>query len=370
MKPMQVHILRAKTGQIDGWARFDGAGVRLDGGSGPGPAAGAGMTTVLIVPGSQVALIPLQLPARLKGEKARIAAQFAVEDQLGQGIGGAHLALSLVRENQHALVVDPVVLDGWLEQARAQDITPDAVFPVHALLPSTGDMTCDVGDEQVIRIGSECVAIDLEMDERAIAALGLASTTITRVDLDQQTEWARDRALADPSGGLLQGRYGAGTASFAAFKPWQTPLIAACLAGVMGLGLMFAQGVAMSRAASEIEARAMAQYVAAYPNAAPVRNLRADVRARLGTSATGSTSTLTLVSGLFSALEGANTVKLDALRVSAQDGALNATLTYSDYAALQAMGTALNASGISFVEGTSRARGEVMVTEIRIGSAG
>lgn len=139
------------------WAVVDAAGQLLiapgDSTGAPLQAAATGRRMALLLPGADVALLSAALPV---GNEAKLQplVPFALEDQVSQDIELLHFALGQ-RDPFTGIttvaVVERVLLQRWLDQARALGVSPQAAFAESELVPAfPGQVTMVVSDDQLV----------------------------------------------------------------------------------------------------------------------------------------------------------------------------------------------------------------------------
>jgi len=118
-----------------------GAGVRVEHGSLQQALAQAGgRRVVLFVPGADVRLTSVQVPAR-QAQKILQAAPYALEDQLAEDVDTLHFAIAPLPARRQPGEAHPVAIvararmDQWLGALRAHGVKPDAVVPETLSLP-------------------------------------------------------------------------------------------------------------------------------------------------------------------------------------------------------------------------------------------
>lgn len=99
-------------------------------------ALAAGRRLVLFVPGADVRLASVQVPAR-QTQKVLQAAPYALEDQLAEDVDTLHFAIgSRQADGSHPVaVVARARMESWLAPLRERKLTPDAVVPETLCLP-------------------------------------------------------------------------------------------------------------------------------------------------------------------------------------------------------------------------------------------
>lgn len=166
------------------WAVVDAAGQLL---AAPGEAiatqvqaAATGRRVALLLPGADVALLTVVLPA---GNDAKLLplVPFALEDQVSQDIDLLHFALG-ARDAQGATsvaVVERALLERWLRQAGELGLTPQAAFADSELMPAfPGQVTAVLVDDQlVLRSDAARTAVLPAADPQLALEMFLTSAT-------------------------------------------------------------------------------------------------------------------------------------------------------------------------------------------------
>ena len=101
--------------------------------------AGFGMgasSTVLMVPGSEVAACLTELPARDPAQ-ALAAAKLMLPDRAAEAVEGLHIAIGPLQVGKPRLLawVKPEAMRQWLDRAAQQGVDPDRVMPDYLALP-------------------------------------------------------------------------------------------------------------------------------------------------------------------------------------------------------------------------------------------
>jgi general secretion pathway protein L len=139
------------------WVVVDAAGQMLaapsQAGGAPLQAAAAGRRIALLLPGADVALLTVVLPA---GSDAKLLplVPFALEDQVSQDIELLHFALGprdIATGSTVVAVVERALLDRWLALAHALGLAPQAAFADSELVPAfPGQITAVLVDDQLV----------------------------------------------------------------------------------------------------------------------------------------------------------------------------------------------------------------------------
>lgn len=311
------------------------------------PDASNASRTVLVVPGGPVRIQPLPLVAHSEAQalataRALLAGQLARPATLHVVLDADHGAAS-----RTVAAVEADTLRGWLAQAAALGVRPDAAVPDALLLPEpeAGAVHLfDAGDRWLVRGDGLAFSAEPELARRV-----LGDRAASRVE--GGFEQLAARALQPPLD-LLQGDF---APAAAAHRPsgrrlaWLAVALAASpllLVGAQALRFELAARALQSRAAAVLEAAAPAAADGAAAAGAaeePAARLRAAREPRAFAAATGA---------LFAAVAARPGTHLVELEYTRGDR-LRALLFHGDAADLEALRGALRADGWELVEGGS-----------------
>jgi general secretion pathway protein L len=405
-------LLRMPAGGADlSWAVADGTGQLL-----APPAAddtanlatlAAGRHVALLVPGTDVSLFQISLPA---GNEARLLqlAPFALEDQVSQDIEQLHFA---VGEHDAAsglvpvAVVERAQMQEWLARAAALSLVPHAVFAENDLAPVLpGHVTMVVAGGQLVLRNGEARPLLLPADDPALAIdMLLAGTDPATVNLavySTPEEWhlhgtaieaLRSRFASMKvqlnAGGLLamyaltvsqaqpinllQGTFRPQRTSAAAWQQWRSvAMLAGALVLLHGLGT-FWQLRQLQQAADETSAEMTKRYSALYPGQNPGENPRRNLEKRLSMLAGGANQQGELLH-LLAAVAAAKQNVPQALLQSFvfEPGSLNMKLRAPDAATLEQFNQALRGSGYKAEVGASSMRDGKFEGQVLLKGAG
>ncbi|MBJ6982799.1 type II secretion system protein GspL [Luteimonas sp. MC1572] len=306
--------------------------------------------TVLVVPGAEVRIDWLELPARsgaqaLAAARALLAARLARPDDL-------HVALAPDggQATRMAAALDPRLMHEWLARAAALGMHADAVVPEQLLLPvpiagddaDTDIRVFDAGDRCLAR--GTALAFSAEPSLAARVLAGRAQQALPSDGIDSLVA----RAL-QPEIDLLQGRFApAATRARPANRRRMAWLLAALLASP--LLLVAAQALRLELAARGLQQRAAETVQQALPSAAAASTDSAALRAQL--DAARAPQAFVAASGaLFAAVASRPGAYLASLDYQRGDR-LRASLFHTTPDDLEAIRGALAADGWQLVEGT------------------
>lgn len=327
----------------------------------------AGTRLVLFVPGADVRLATVTVPAR-QAQKILQAAPYALEDQLAEDVDTLHFAIAPVRSSRAAGEPHPVAvvarqrMDQWLAPFRARQLVPDAMVPDTLSLPPPGHghwTALAEPDRLVVRTapfaGFACALSDLDSylplaDPEGTAALRLFITRGVDYDftrLPRPVELLPGSANAlevlvrhwqpEQSINLLQGEYEHKQDWRGFGKPWRIAagLAAAWLA--VSVVLAITQAVRESRELARQQQANVARYQELNPGATRFENLDAQVRQELAALRGGGAQAplLKLLDTLAASLGANPGLALQSMQL--REGALYLSLTGSDLQGLEGL---------------------------------
>lgn len=351
---------------IDRWVRIDGGRVAESGAdSTPPPANGEAVLPVTaVVPGEEVALHWLDVPAGLAPAQAAAAARLMATELSAEAAERTHVAVGPEAEGRAdrcvALVSAGRMAD-WLRICREAGFEPETILPEPLLLPvpSEGIARFDRGDIADYR--AEKLAFTMEGD---LAALLLNGGAIHEIGTEAlETGFAE--AVASPAVNLRQGSF----ARRARWKiDWKHVRRLALLAVLLVLATFAIQFAAMLRytyAADAAETEAQRIAAAALPSgispsADPVRQLEALLRQAKGPE----TSFSIAATGLFQALRSVPDVQLSALTFDS--GALRASVLAESPTSVAALVARIEAAGFVADAGPLSSRNGQQVAELTV----
>jgi len=201
--------------------------------------------TVVIAPGEAVLARWLELPARTEAQ-ARAAAAILIRDLVADDAASGHLALGPRGDDDSrlAVVVDPAIVRGWLEQCAGLGIAPDALVPDHLVTPvptgAGGALAIRYGEHLAVR--AERLAMTCEAD---LAPVILGERPIAELRDQRQIEAAFLAAALAPPVNLLQGAFA--TRRAAAPGAWRPLALAAAAVAIAALSVPAVESVRKQR---------------------------------------------------------------------------------------------------------------------------
>jgi general secretion pathway protein L len=319
-------------------------GVVVERGAGPEALPNAVAQIVLVVPGEDVALHWLDLPAGLAPAQAQAAARLLAAEAVAQPLADMHVAVGREAEpgGLRPVAIAPVAaMERWLAAAQEIGLDPPVVVPDTALLPvpEEGFTRFDRDDVTLWR-GAE-TAFALEPD---LAELVVDNAPVAALDYEA-FEAALAAALERPLVNLRQG-------PFALRRAWrlQAPrarrlLILALTLALVTLLLQIAQIVAYTLAADRAEAETRsiaAQALSRSPGSAGA----GDLGRRLAELRGGGVGFGAISSAVFSAVQAVPGVELSSFTFTG-DGSVRLSARGDTPVALADMTGRIEAAGFA-----------------------
>lgn len=328
-------------------------------------ALGAGRRIVVFVPGVDVRLTAVTVPAR-QPAKVLQAAPFILEDQFAEDVDTLHFAIG-TRQVGGAFpiaVVNRSLVDEWLAPFAAARVRVAALVPDTLALPWRDDgcwsVLSDAG-QMIVRSGPysgfSCVQDDfpmlLELAENGTPAS--LRVLVTRSDSHDYTRLERTLDLMPgfehplealvrhwkplQSIDLLQGPYSQREDLGRYWQPWKMTLRLAAAAAVLGIGLNIIEAGRLERELATLQASNEQSFRRLFPRETRVINLEAQVTQQLRLLRGGSAQ-----GGLFELMQSAaaglaENPGLTLRNVQFREGALYLDLAGSDLQVLERLRT-------------------------------
>ncbi|MET0293854.1 MAG: type II secretion system protein GspL [Phenylobacterium sp.] len=346
---------------------FGGGGEVLERGSlqaGQPPAVAT--RDVLVVPGVEVAVHWLPLPAR-NPVQARAAARLMLEERIARPDEDVHAAVGPAEADEHRLVaaVGRQTLQGWLETARRFGVEPALAIPDNLLLPEPDGeevLGVDMGSWLALRGRRLALSCEPEMLEVLLPGreVRLASSSEALEQL-----WAR--AVAAPAVDLQQG-LGAGADS----RPVEgrdLRRLAALAAGI-ALAPALILGIDSWRydsAARHAETAAAAEVNAVLPRGRPIGDPLAQARSRLDSlDLAAGNGPVGAAASLFAAVEAIEGAQIESLIVG-QEG-VRAAVSHGGGPSVESLAQSMRKAGFAFKEEAAREDGGRVMSDVLVGN--
>jgi general secretion pathway protein L len=317
--------------------------------------------TILIVPGTDVVTRWLELE---DGPQARAAAAAAVllKDQISAPRDDVHVAVGKPEDGgkRPVSVVDPALMQEFLDRAAELGISPDVVIPDHLLLlpPDDGVLAVTLGS--LVAVRGEQLAFSAEGE---LASMLIGSRCCRSMERIPEIEQLLAAGSAQLAINLLQQDFAAGGRGGAKWNGYRRVAALLAVAALSPLAIWTAEISRNEASARGLESRAEASartIIGDAGSADPISELRgrlAGLRANDGFMQT--------TASLFEAISHAQGVELESLSYL-QDGVIRATLIHPATSDLAALRGALKQSGIALGEDAAQERDGRMVTTITL----
>lgn len=323
------------------------------------------MRTVLIVPGAEARAHWLHLPTR-NDRQARAAARLALDDHLASASQDIHVALGPLESDGYRLVVivGTAKLKGWLENAALHGLRPDVVLPDHLALPEPQ------GEEpQAVRLGPTAAVrgprLSLSAEPELLDVL-LEGQDVGAPKAVGDLHQLFAKGALRPAINLLQGDFDQARAVAITPREAHRVLALALLALASPVILLGAGLISDEMAARGIENRTREKVVRILPAASredPAGALEAHLgRMRLTTGG----GPVGLAAHLFAAVEGIEQAQLERLIVM-PDGAVRATLSYTNFSDIEMMRRSLRQAGVAMREEGAREEQGRVISDVIVG---
>lgn len=330
------------------WGRFEGRRL-IEGGwlesaadvAGLAPEAGIIERVIVLLPGEQVATRRTATLPR-NASKARAAAVYVMEDELGEAADNLHVAVASAGDAALAIACKRMIVEGWLAAFVAAGVEPDILSADYLTFTPLAENATVVFDGQRVVAAFEGAGLAAELDLFTMLAPHLFKTAPMRIEavgdatlrrllpVESEIDWlgAADDARilafygaavaeAGPPN-LLQGQFARKRAFAPAFAPWRRTAVIAASAAALFMAGIVAQALRAEYAASEWTKAARDMHAARFPEDAaadPVDH----ARAMLANGGVGS-SFLALASRFGEAVGKHEAVAIDRIRFNAANG--------------------------------------------------
>ncbi len=304
----------------------------------------------VIMPGQWARIHSLELP-KMRSQDRLSAAGFALEDALGTGLKGQHIALSADR----AGVMSTVKIKAMLTALSAAGITPDAAYADYDIIGADDKALLLQG--RVIVGGPDGYAVDRSLYEAMQTGLPLSSADIN----------ALSSGLA-PGASLnfLQGEFTVSKFEMPALGQF---LRAAALTLGLGMAWLVWQGIEARSArlqAEDLRGQTRALYESATGKTAPSNPALAVTRALRLSGGGQSAGFLSLSAILFEAVAQMEDVAVESVQYNANKDQLSVRLSYPDFESATQFERAVAAAGGALDTGGVREQGGKMVGDVTL----
>jgi general secretion pathway protein L len=317
---------------------------------------------VAVVPGDEVVLRWLELPAGLAPLQAAAAARLLVADQMAHPIADLHVAVGREMEGEigrPVALVPAATMSQWLTGLAASGVDPDAVVPETLLLPvpEEGILRFDRAGVSLFRAPGEAFAIEPD-----VAELIIGERPVVQIDREI-FETGLPRATEDLLLDLRQG-------PFARRRQWRVDpallrriaLLAAAIL-LVTLAIQLATLMRYTFGADALEAETRRVAAAALPRNPGVTNPSLELDDRLIALRGGGAGFGATASAVFAAIRDTPNVELNGL-VFNPDGSLRATVAGDSPASLADVTRRVEAAGFVAELGPPRNGGGRRVADL------
>lgn len=331
-------------------------------------ALGAGRRVVVFVPGVDVRLTTVTVPAR-QPAKVLQAAPFVLEDQFAEDVDTLHFAIGgrLPSGAFPIAVVARAQVDEWLAPFNAARVQPASLVPDTLALPWQDDGPWSVlpdAGQMIVRSGAyagfSCVPDDFDL-LLELAENGTRASLRVLVARDDATDYTRlNRPLELMPGfehpleamvrhwrpaqsiDLLQGVYSQRDDMTRYWRPWKLAAQLAAAALVLGIGVNVVESARLKREVADLHAQNEQTFRRLFPREVKIINLEAQVEQQLRLLRSGSSQ-----NGLFELMQSAasglsENPGLTLRNVQFREGALFLDLSGSDLQVLERLRTWFN----------------------------
>lgn len=376
--------------QVDADGRILARGVANAGTPLAADASGSRPRQWLVVPGINVAVQWLELPAR-NPVQAQAAARLLLGEHLATGHEAVHIAIGPPSPRNPArpvAAVDPTLMRTWLDRAATLGMQPEVVVPAPLLLPLAEPAREAAHEPQIdepheFHAGADATTMTGATDGKPVRVAMLDGCWLVR---GEQLAFAAEPALAAQVIGarpvehiadaaaamaatttaplnLLQYDFAPTSARPQGWPAYRRTVMLVVALLVSPLVMLAAQTLRHGIAARDLQAQALEQARLLQPSLAddadPVPTIRAH-RDRLLASDQFARSTGTLLR----AIESLDRAELDAL--SYADGELHATLVHATTDDVERLRTALAASALELIETGTRSQGDRVLVQFTV----
>lgn len=350
-----------------------------------------GRKACIIVPGTEVLGLQAVIPARNEAQ-ARRAAPFAVEDDVGEPIENAHVALGPKPVDPQVPrlinVASNVQMQAWLATLAAAGLQDASLVAAHSILPP-GNVLVEAGALVLGRLNGRTfsmeravgddVFISLVENSGEVQVYGASLARALNVAPAGQglsdeaaiyglfASWASEQPLLDLRQGSFQVRR---SVDLKGIKDWRW---AGALAAVLTLAWIATLGLqthAMNLRSAELDTRITSFVQAGWPEAGgdPQRAL-AQVNAGRGQAGTSFPSVLTATAVLFDGLEAVAGSELRSIRYDRQRRQLSAIVSFEGFEGADALTSAIAENGLTVRAGDARQSGNRVIAELTLEAA-
>ena len=349
-----------------------------------------GKKLTVFVPGTDVLHVRAMIPARSESE-ARKAAPFAIEDEIGEALDDAIVALGpkpAPGEARQLAVVSADLIQSWTSRLAELGLEDAALASAPSVLPD-GNVLAQGPNVLLGRINGRSFTLDTSIGKDVVLGLlngldhlavygerlaGLVKFPVAGPALD--TEEALLAFLAEQADGkailnLKQGAFARrASIDLSALGQWRS---AGILAAVLGLGWFATLQIetwAMNTRVNSLQAAASEYARLGWPESQgnPERALASAGPATAVNTSTG-VAPLTLIAKVYEVIDPIEDTQIRSLRYDGGRGQVAVLLASSDFATFDKIAADLSAAGLNVTTGDARQNGALVIAELTVGGA-
>lgn len=346
------------------WLILDAAGTVLERGllTLESPAVGPAMKTVAIVPGSDVLVRWLDLPAGTTAQQ-RTAALWMLKDDLAATPDRVRLVLgpAVAGEPRLTAVVGEALLHAWIDWLAAMELKPDALVPDTLTVPEPfdEDVLSAVGFGPAVALRGRRFAAGIEPDLAETVAGG---RRIEPVEDMRRVEQMLIAAALNPPLNLLQGAPKTGEG----LGRWRLAAVLAAVALTLPLVSTLALAARDEIAAGRAAGRAQAAARQAFPDMPASADPVSEAKRRIATAVPPG-GAAPAAAALFAAVEGVEGAELDSFSADPGSG-VRATVSYRTYQDMDALKASVAAAGLTLIDTSTLDDNGRVVSDVIVGA--
>jgi type II secretion system protein L len=338
----------------------------------------------VFVPGTEVGCHTVRLPSQ-PAEQLRRSAAYALEDEMAVAVEDVHVAVGQTSGSagdRPAFLVDPELLEGWIDRLRSLNLDHAHLVADISVLPAT-DMLVEAGPHILFASPNARFATDTSLPDDALQALLPAGGALPRLfgasiarRLGRSADAEPDMPLilrlaqwAELQGSLTdlrQGRFAQNSGTSFDLQAWRPLLAGAAGTIVLFLAATALEASALSALRDSLDAQARSIYAGANPGAGVPEDLSASLREQGPSGSAQQLGFLELSALLYEALPDDGMITIQGLRFDAETGRLVASMSYPDYGGDIDIKARLQARMLNVTLGDSRKQDNRVVGDITL----
>lgn len=346
------------------WLILDAAGTVLERGllTLEHPVEGPAIRTVAVVPGSDVLVRWLDLPAGT-GAQQRTAALWMLKDDLAATPDRVRLVLgpAVSGEPRLTAVVGEALLMAWIDWLAAMGLKPDVLIPDTLTVPEPfdDDVLTAVGFGPAVALRGRRFAAAIEPDMAEAVSGG---RRIEPVEDMRRVEQMLIAAALNPPLNLLQGAPRASEG----LNRWRLAAVLAAVVLALPLVSTLALAARDDVAASRATGRAEAAARAAFPDMPAAADPVAEAKRRIAVAVPPG-GAAAAAAALFAAVESVEGAELDSFSADPEAG-VRATVSFRAYQDMDALKASVAASGLTLTDTSTLDDNGRVVSDVIVGA--